>query len=773
MRGKGSRDFLHRKPGRLEIRAGICLAAMAALFFTGCGVQPLPSDLENEAVTLLDPLEEVENFEAAAYRNLYNADVYTGSVLPDIVEYSFPAGNVTFERFTVMLGDSVRKGEVLAYAYTEELDERIKDMEEQIRDMEKQQQEYIKDTEEQLREPENEALNLKIIVENLEEAEPEKYDHESSKAEKNDPEKNNSDKYEPEKNESADKSVSGGDAEVEGEPALTEEYIKWQKLYNEYNGRYSILAHQNDTVRLQMEQRTQLYELDHANMQKQLERLKEEWRQYRITSSINGEVVAMKFGEEVDSDAEIANSLTAPASFLSIYDDVLKDDAVIAVGDMDHKLIRCPYITSSALAVAQEVYAFIDGERYEVKYVKTNTDSYSTFEFLEDVKVPVGINAYIVVVNWAREHVLTVPQDAVSGEQGGYYVTLKQGEETVTAPVTIGRSDGVYQEILSGLSERDEVAVEAVTSAGGNRAVLASGSPGAVVDYGALLFYPTSFWVENPVTNGTTYFVESMVERYQQIEAGDVLAAIRVEKDKIVIQEYETKLRRLQERLADLIKDGEEKNKKAIERQREAIADLEEEIADLNKDYGTTKIVAPKAGMVYYPPFYPEGSVLYPNAYVALMVDTTGDDFYLVIPDAGSAFRYGEEDVAVSYIGSDRLKHETYAEIVSLPYGYLSDSLASSYALATIPREAAEDMLALDSMLSRYRGTVTLSISVQPIKNVLLVPSSAVKTTSGQTYVYVVEENGEIIARSFIAAGSGYGYYWVIDGLTEGMEICL
>lgn len=748
MKEKERRNCLHRKLGRLKIRAGICLIVIAALLFAGCGVQPIPSDLENETITLLDPVEEVENFEAAAYRNLYNADVYAGSILPDIMEYSFPAGNVTFDHFAVMPGDSVRKGEVLAYAYTAELDEHIQDMEEQILDIEKQQQEYIKDTEEQLREPESEALNLKRIVENLEEDEPEKY-------------------------EPAGKSVSAGDTEKETKPAISEKYIKWQQLYNEYNGKYRILAHQNNTVRLQMEQRTQLYELDHANMQKQLEKLQEERRQYRITSSINGEVVAMKFGEEVDSDAEIANSLTAPTSFLSIYDDVLKDNAVIAVGDMDHKLIKCPYITSSALAVAQEVYAFIDGERYEVKYVKTNTDSYSTFEFLEDVDVSVGINAYIVVVNWAREHVLTVPKDAVSGEQGGYYVLLKQGEEAIKAPVTLGKSDGVYQEILSGLSEGDKVVVEAVVSAGENRAFLESGSPSAVVDYGALLFYPTSFWVENPVTYGTTYFVESMVERYQQVEAGYVLAAIRVEKDTIALREYETRLMRLKERLADMIKDGEEKNKRAIELQREAIAELEEEISDLNKDYATTTIVAPKAGMVYYPPFYPEGSVLYPNAYVALMVDTTGDDFYLVIPDAGSTVRYGEEDVAVSYIGSDRLKHETYAEIVSLPYGYLSESLASSYALATIPREAAEDILALDSMLNRYRGTVTLSISVQPIKDVLLVPSSAVKTTSGQTYVYVVEENGDIVARSFIAAGSGYGYYWVIDGLTEGMEICL
>lgn len=748
MRKKEAQDCLHRKVGRPGIRAGICLVSAAALFFTGCGEKPITSDLKDETITLLDPVEEVESFEAAVYRNLYNANVYTGNVMPDIVEYSFPAGSVKFDRFTVMLGDSVKKGEVLAYAYTAELDDRIQNMEEQIRDMEEQQQEYIKDTEEQLFEPENEALNLKRIVENLEKAEPEKY-------------------------EPFDESVSGGDAVEKKEPVISEEYVKWEKQYNEYNGRYRILAHQNNTVRLQMEQRTQLYELEHANMLNQLDHLQKERLQYRITSSINGEVVGMKFGEEVDSDTENKNSLVSPISFLSYYDDALKDSAVIAVGDMNHKLIKCPYISSSSLAVAREVYAFIDGKRYEVEYRKSNTNSHSIFEFVEDVEVEVGINAYIVVVNWAKENVLTVPEDAISGERGGYYVFLKQGEKSVMTPVTLGRSDGIYQEILSGLSEGDEVAVTSVVSAGEKRAVLERGSPAAVMEYEARLFYPTFYSVENPVTHGTTYFVESMVERYQQVKAGDVLVGIRVEKDGIVIQEYEMRLKRLQERLADLIRDGEEKNKRTIEQQREVIADLEEEIAEINKDYATTKIVAPKAGMVYSPPYYQEGTVLYPNTFVAQLVDITGDDFYLVIPKAGSTAQYGEEDVVVRYVGSDMLPHETNAKIVSLPFGYLSDSLASSYALATIPHEVAEDILALDSMLNRYYGIVTISIPVRPIKDVVLVPKAAVKVTAGQTYVYVVEENGDIVARSFIAAGSGYGYYWVIDGLTEGMEICL
>ena len=743
-----------------------CLVVASVLFFTGCSVDSLSSDMEmDDTMVLLDPVEELETFETAAYRNLYNVRVVTGTIFPDIVEYSFQAGSVTFDHYEVMPGDTVKKGQILACADTEVLDERIEALEEQIQNMEKQQEKYIKDIEEELYEPEQEACRLKDIVDIYEKAEPEKYTVE----------KHAEDGAVSSEENAEDETIISKE-NTEGKTVISEEYTKWEEEYNRFNGQYRILSHRNNTVRLQMEQRTQLYELEHSYMLSQLKRLREERKQYIITSSVNGIVVAMKMGDAVSVDEDDRYAIAAPRSFIKTTVPVPRNNAVIAVGDESHKLVKCEYIRTSVIEGAQEVYAFIDGRRYEVKYVNTDTDSYSVFEFTgEDGELLSGTNAYIVLVYQSREHVLTVPESAVSGEKGNYYVFARQGSGSVMTPVTIGMSDGAYVEILSGLSEGEEVVVSSALSTGKNRVILEVGSPENTVDYKGVLFYPATYWVTNPVEHGTTYFVESKVEQYQQVKAGDVIAVIRVQKDDILLKEYEGRLNRLNERLADLISQGEEKNKKAIEQQREAITEIEEVVAEWNKDYAVTEIKAAKAGVILELPHYSSGDILQTDAAIAEIAEIKGEEFYLVIPEAGSVVRYGEEGLTVRYLGTDSTMHETTAKTISLPAGYLSDSLASDYALAALPYESAAEMLSLYASLSGtgYREEVTVKIPVQPIKDVVLVPSAAVKVIAGQTYVFVVEENGDIVARSFISAGNGYGYYWVIDGLSEGMEICL
>ena len=65
-----------------------------------------------------------------------------------------------------------------------------------------------------------------------------------------------------------------------------------------------------------------------------------------------------------------------------------------------------------------------------------------------------------------------------------------------------------------------------------------------------------------------------------------------------------------------------------------------------------------------------------------------------------------------------------------------------------------------------------MSAVVREMDNVLLVPKAAVTEQNGHTYVNVVQEDGSVVARSFIAGGSDMEYYWVIDGLEEGMKLC-
>ena len=742
---------LHRKPAGYGVRCRLCLFLAVSLLSGGCRAGQVPTvEGDDSKAVLLDPIEELETFEAAAYRNLYDARVYTGSISLDIVEYSFPAGSVVFDHFAVTIGDKVRKGQELAYADTEALDERIEEMEEQIKKAEEEYRTYLEVTEEELYEPEQEADRLKSIVENLEKAEPEKYALVYGE-------------------------VSGGDAVIENESPISEEYEKWEEEYNKYNGQYRILAHQNNTIRLQMEQRTQLYELDRAYMLEQLELLKEEKKQYIVTSSINGEVVAIKQGEPISVDEEDPYATTAPRCFLKASSPVQKNEEVIAVGDTSHKLVKCDYIRTPMIESAQEIYAFIDGKRYDVQYINGETEKYSAFGLPDEDGLTVGRPAYIVVVNQSREHVLTVPASAVSGEPGGYYVYSRQGNGSVMTPVTTGMSDGVYVEILTGLSEGDEVVTAATMKAGQGRSVLEVGSPSNEVDYKGVLFYPETCLVKNPVRYGTAYFSECMVEPYQQVKAGDVIAAIYVQKDDILLLEYEKRLGRLKERLADLVSLGEEKNKNAITEQRKMIAEIEEEMAEWNRDQEITKIVAPTAGVILSTPYYSEGDILDYGETVAEIAVVEDEKFYLAIPKAGPVVGYGDEDLVVNYLGSDDERHQANVKSVSLPTTYLGDSLASDCALVLLPATVADEMLGLYASVSGtgYREEVTVKVPIRPIKDVVLVPSAAVKLISGKPYVFVVEENGEIVARSFIAAGNGYGYYWVIDGLSEGMEVCI
>lgn len=64
-----------------------CMAAVMA----GCGEEPV-TESTAEAVTLLEPAGLVGNGEAAACRNLYNATVYSATVVPWVEEYGFTEG---------------------------------------------------------------------------------------------------------------------------------------------------------------------------------------------------------------------------------------------------------------------------------------------------------------------------------------------------------------------------------------------------------------------------------------------------------------------------------------------------------------------------------------------------------------------------------------------------------------------------------------------------------------------------------------------------------
>ena len=76
-----------------------------------------------------------------------------------------------------------------------------------------------------------------------------------------------------------------------------------------------------------------------------------------------------------------------------------------------------------------------------------------------------------------------------------------------------------------------------------------------------------------------------------------------------------------------------------------------------------------------------------------------------------------------------------------------------------------------ESYWNQYRYQVTAT--VREMNNILVVPKKAVVEIEGRTYVYLKDEQGNVKAVGFVAAGYNANEYWVIEGLTEGMELCL
>lgn len=726
----------------------------AVLFLDGCSssIQAVFSQDTTESswedVPLDEPAQPIEGWEKVVSRKLYDVKIYPAVVVPYTEEYAFPL-DVTVDRYEIFPGQSVRKGDVLVRGNTESIDESIDALKERILTMEEDYLKYQENVEESLRDPEEQAENLLDIVLAYEEIEPEMYETVSS----GDVSGGNVSHGDVSGGNVSDGDVSGGNA-----PVVSQAYQKWWAEHHRYEGQYRILAHQNDTARRELYKRSRLYELDHAYLLDQLQELLEKKNQHILTSSMSGEVAAFR-GEGSR---------------------VRGGDAVVAVADSGRKLLKCDYINSAAVEQAADIYALIDGVRYEVAYQAIPTSVYNqmvynnetvrtTFTLLDaGDEVAVGREAVIVYDRRAYESTLTLSLDAIHYEGSEAYVYIRQGEDVEARPVTLGKNDGTYIQIISGLEEGDEVLSSGETRVKKSTAVLEKGDFQYLFTASSdSFYYPLYETVENPVTYGTTYFEEYLVKQYQYVTAGEAIARIRVKGDAIGLQRLQRQLDRLKERTLVLIEEDEEDNEDLIEQRQEQIAELEEQIAQMTRDYDTTTIVASQSGVIGSLTACQEGDILKEGNELATIVNV--DVCYLLVNNRGQVLHYGSE-VAITYQDESGETKEAAGRVVNLlPEDGISNGLSAGYSMVLLPTDVARLSVSRQMYASQFR----IDAVTREMKNVVLVPVKAVRLIGDQTYVSVVEENGDIVQRSFIAGGSNTDYYWVVDGLTEGMEVCL
>ncbi len=66
----------------------------------------------------------------------------------------------------------------------------------------------------------------------------------------------------------------------------------------------------------------------------------------------------------------------------------------------------------------------------------------------------------------------------------------------------------------------------------------------------------------------------------------------------------------------------------------------------------------------------------------------------------------------------------------------------------------------------------SIKADVREMKDVVLIPRSAVTEISGSNYVTIREDNGNLKMVNFVTGGSDSSYYWAVEGVEEGQTVC-
>ncbi len=699
---------------RIAMKIALFMAALLGISITGCGSSDVLNSSNN--VELIEPVTSTSHVETAAYRDIYNSKVYSANIYPYTEEYSY-SNDIVFGHYAVYPGNSVHKNAPLVYADVSIIDEQMEGLTDKIQNSIKEYQNYKIEVQEQIVE---EYTKLGSIQGQL-------------------------------------NSVSGNDT-----GNVSENNPEKEAAYLLLTNQFKKQAHVIDTKKLQLEQRTQLFDMDYAHDTEQLANMEKKKNKATLTSPISG-------------------TLAAIGGYYS-GDYIPLDTKIIAVVNDNQKILKCEYITKGEVASWVDVYAMVNGRRYEVTYLPYDMDEYNRLStqgitmyssfIVEDPndEVKAGDYAILVGISDYRKKVLTIPKSAIHKDASGHFVyQIIDGENQYTGLKT-GLSDGVYTEVLSGLSVNDTVLITDNIKYSDKTVGIEKGRVSSSYESNGFLFYPSSSYAKNPVLNGTTYFVEYHVSLYQHVEAGDVIATIKVVGDEIALYSNQLKLQRLQDRLINIQGSS---NKREIEKKEEEIEKLQELVDEMNADYATTTITAQSKGIVIWLADYKSDSILEKEANIAQIA--TENKSYLLADNPNNLLNYGNT-VTVTYQDKNDQLCQAEGRVVSLASPGLSHQLRTDYAYISLPAEAIGQMSAAtqDRYGNYYNRTLfKVTADIRVMEDVLMIPKGAVREMNGCTYVYVMDDNGDVTAQSFIAGGSDTNNYWVAEGLVEGMRLCL
>lgn len=709
---------------RKNKRSTLCLVVLyVALALTGCD-EEMQSEA-SDSIALLEPVNAASNTEAVAYRNLYDYEMLSGTVYPQVEEYSFE-GSTLFSNYTAILGDSVKKGDRLLSADDTSVKQQIEELNDMIQRTDTE-YENIR-TSNQTTVEEKEQLKAELVAEKEEDSE------------------TKDSKY---------SNLNVAESDVKKEQILASiEGLKDQ---------IRITERSIDSLELSMNQATERYKLDSKYYAHKMERLTKKKNNLNLCAKMAGEVVAVR---EYMSGTVIESGVT-----------------LTAVADVSKKIIKCEYINKGKLEKADEFYALVNGKRYNVTYqpmeaqeyirlTNQGQEVYATF-VLEDPNNEIQMGDFVVipVIFSYKERVLTVPKASIHKDASGTYVYQVKEGELVYTKVETGMSDGVYTEVKSGIVVGDQVMLNVnQTSATGETVTASTSSFSNDFEADGYMTYPISSSVNNPMTYGTTYFTKYQVSLYQHVNKGDVIATVSVKTDKVALYEKQLSLKRQKEWLLEAEKDN---NQTLVKQYTKTIAELKGTIAKMQQDFATTKIVASSSGIIILLADYKENTILYPDAFISQVADES--DCFVSVENAKHLLNYGNK-VVVSYTNQNNEPCTAQGEVVNVSAPALSADLQTDYAYIKLPPEVIGEMSATtvsshENRMNRTKFKITAK--TRAMNDIVVIPKEAVTEINGKTYVYILEQDSMIKAQSFIAGGYDASNYWVIEGVEEGTNLCL
>lgn len=664
---------------------------------------------EGEEVELIDPVGIAAPYVYASRRDLVTSKIVSGKVVPKVYTVSFPSDQ-RFEVYEKLPGEEVKKGDTVILASTEAIDKKIKDQEEKIKKSEESYNETLEDLNKQFSEAKADLTYNEEIMER-----------------------------------------------IEDEPTHPQ--------YVEFRQKVAYSTATYEKLDLKLRQTKEYYALDSAHEQLKLDRLYEEKKDVLATAEDSGRIVAVRF--------------------MDYEEKVNKGTAVAAIGDFSQLEVKTEEVTASEIKRAEDVYALVNGERFEAMFRELTAEEkeasqdqatrYSTFLLSDpEGKVKVGDLVTVVIITAEKRDVISVPNNAISTDENGTFVYVFDGENNIYTPVKTGLKSGVYTEIESGLSEGEMVISDLKVTAGKRTHKLEKGSVSTTFNEVGFLYYTINESIKSDVENGTVYVDEVLVKRYEKVTKGQPIAKVHVVSDDIGIRRMERTILRANEDLQELIKnnDSEDKNGRAIKKQQESIADLTEKLDKMKSDGAKTTIDAPFDGIITGINSFEEGDILLKDASVGNIA--AEKNCFIIVEDKAGVLSVGNV-TTIEYEDENGQKAIATGDVVSVCPAALPLELNQGYSLITVSSEDLAKISAANKGTDGWwiRSTYKVTAAARSVDNVVLVPKNAVKLDGGVAYVKMMNENGEPEYVSFVPGGSDNNNYWVAEGLSEGMEICL